>query len=248
MTLNSRRPSLASSVSTLSLAKGRSNERPTSSPTTAVSELNSDPVHSSNLVGFSKFSRSFLRSDTLGTDPRTVYAAQSGAYWCGRYAAIKDRIRNELMDASMTDPEKYRRIVGPFIEEDIQDPQHEKKGTHHELLDDDQDLENHVTSCLTCAQVKEDKVALGVFKEIQGWCVTQESRDSFWWWQLRYARAQKNEVYLPKNASMRDSWVCKKTTEMLKNQRDDFGRKSSFGCRFSKTRTDNRSMNDLTKQ
>jgi len=148
----------------------------------------------------------------------------------------------------MSDPEKYRSMVGPYSEEDMEDLEHpEKNSTYRKLLDEDQDLESAGVSCVTYSQVKEDRIALRAFKEIQGWCVTQEARDSFWWWQLRYAREQKNEAYLPKNAAMKDSWMSKKATEMLKNQRDDYGRKTSFGSRFAKTRADNRSRNDLAK-
>lgn len=144
----------------------------------------------------------------------------------------------------MSDPEKYRKMVGP-LNSDGDEEHAEKKSAYKKLLPEDQDLDNAGLSCLTYSQVKEDRIALRVFKEIQGWCVTQEARESFWWWQLRFAREQRNDAYLPKGSTMKDSWVSKRASEMLKSQRDDYGRKTSFGSRFAKTRADNRSRNDL---
>jgi hypothetical protein len=153
---------------------------------------------------------------------------------------------NEMMEVAMHDSEKYKSLVGPIGQDDSEEQEfQEKRKNYHKLLDEHKDLQNSGLSSGTVLQVKEDRIALKVFKEIQDFCVTEEARKSFWWWQLRYAREQKNEAYLPKGGAMKDNWVSQKAEQFLKIQRDDLGRKTSFGSRFAKTRADNRSRDDF---
>ncbi|KAI1880884.1 hypothetical protein JX265_001124 [Neoarthrinium moseri] len=228
--------------------RGKSKLRPLA-PLPKSSTLNvlSNLTASISRTSLSKFSRSTSISSTAESEPRTSIAssssvrlpgvnasnplqistAQPSAYWTGRFMALQDRFRNEMLL-----PENMTTLITAHAERSIVPDCASKPSSSHvpasssnpSLVRSKARKPKHSSSnvannaklrsrlaqeSLDAARLEdEDNRARRVFLHLEAMCTTSEAKRSLHAWQQSYARRMGREELLPRGGTMDDKgWV-----------------------------------------
>jgi hypothetical protein len=155
------------------------------------------------------------------TNDRQISTAQPNAYWCGRFQALSDRFRNELLEASLKEPLKFKEFMtsssSSSTTPEITGMQINwnkiaisgKPIIYREEIDSETAFHDATEKFL---KDEEDRRSKRVFTHLEALCLTPEAKKSLWEWQLAYARKEKKEKLLPLGAKMtddRNGWVSR---------------------------------------
>lgn len=142
---------------------------------------------------------------TFTTNVRQISTAQPPSYWVGRYVALHDRFRSEILTPTYLDSSKLRTWCqeAPDVPDDF--PEDQPYPTLHDQTEYERDAE---------------KLARRVFVHLEALCLTNEARKSLKAFQQAYARQVDCEALLPIGGCMVDKEsVLVRAGRMLANRR-----------------------------
>ncbi|KAK9788230.1 hypothetical protein AB5N19_02951 [Seiridium cardinale] len=175
-------------------------------------------------------------------NPRQIHTAQASAYWTGRFMALQDRFRNEMLM-----PENMTTLITAHAERSIvpeyeaQAPAHltasatqpnlgriRAKGKSHRysISNAPKGRVQRPGASLDAARLEDDENrARRAFLHLEALCTTSEARKSLHAWQQTYARQMGKEELLPRGGTMEDKGLLGR---LLRRGSHDVGKRASI--------------------
>lgn len=152
-------------------------------------------------------------SPSLGydpNDPRLIHTAQPSAYWSGRYASLRDKFMNEMLQPSnlqtILNADAERNKASAATKSSTATSHAEAGLTTSSTMSflPERPSQTNTSSSIKAAEnlTDEDKRDRRVFAHLEGLCTTDEARASLYEFQEAFARRHKKEWLLPRGGTM----------------------------------------------
>ena len=149
---------------------------------------------------------------TFTTNIRQISTAQESGYWCGRFQSLTSRFQQERLEDAVNDPRIMARYVCKQCPESPILKTFASKFNFRKSKKDDDEWENKQAwerksqdEVDKLMEKEEEHRNLKALRHLEASCATTEAKESFWQWQLSYARTDaRHKMYLPKGGRMSD--------------------------------------------
>ncbi|EPE28986.1 hypothetical protein GLAREA_00144 [Glarea lozoyensis ATCC 20868] len=174
---------------------------------------------------------------------KEVHEAMPNSYWVGRLSGLYNKYSNDMLEATIKDPEQLKKRTAP-TPESFDPPRLSKdkkskettKSTANDPADDDVMRQDDAEGRYRRA-----------FTTLQGYCMTSTAKKSLWEFQQAYARKEDNSRFLPAGGHMTDAWYTKLTKGAKGDGKSERGTSMGMGRRTGLSRF-GRSRNDLNQR
>jgi hypothetical protein len=244
-TRQSSRTPFSTSKSDMSKSRSTLNLRKTAAPTTAVSDVTAASIMSHSRS--SSLSAVTIMANEVSEEERAkqVHEAMPTGYWVGRLSGLYNKYSNDMLEATLQDPELLQKSTAPTPEK-VTTPRLTKdkkikegaKSTAIDPFDDDR-----LASSLMVENDAESRYRRA-FATLQDYCMTSAAKKSLWEFQQAYARKEDNSRFLPAGGHMTDAWYNKLTKGAKGDGKSERGTSLGMGRRTGLSRF-GRSRNDL---
>jgi hypothetical protein len=234
--------SFATSRSDIGKSKSTLNLRKTAAPTTAVSEVTiMSHSRSSSLSTVTILAAEVSEEDRM----KQVHEAMPTGYWVGRLSGLYNKYSNDMLEATLQDPELLQKSTAPtpegYTPPRLMKDKKNKEGRKSTAIDPFDD--DRLASSLMLENDAECRYRRA-FTTLQGYCVTSAAKKSLWEFQQAYARKEDNSRFLPAGGHMTDAWYTKLTKGAKGDGKSERGTSLGMGRRTGLSRF-GRSRNDL---